>query len=106
MGNRVKGGKGYLQIDNRASGGTLQEYNTLTCGHCNCITVLNPERKRARGYCQKCHAYTCDAAVCRVDCNPIQQGLELILKYPGLNALARGKQGEILFDPSLKVKLY
>ena len=96
---RTKGGKGYLMIDNRPSGGKLVEMATQTCAHCNCIVVLNPERKRKRISCKKCNAYVCDNKVCESICSPIEKCVELAQKYPGLPTLPRGKQGELLFDP-------
>ena len=103
---RVKGGRGYLYIDNRPSGGQLLEFNTLTCAHCNTVVVLNPERKRRREWCHKCNAYICDSVGCNAECNPIQQGVELALKYPELGQpfLPRGKNGEVLFDTQLRDK--
>ena len=69
--------EGYLMIDHRNSpgltpeqvggfgpvvqGGELYESATNTCGHCMCEVVLNPNRTRERGYCQKCDQYLCDA---------------------------------------------
>ena len=99
MAKRVRGGRGTLIIDNRASGGTYQEMATLTCAHCNCIVVLNPERKRSRAFCQKCYAYVCDDKVCATVCSPIEKCVELAQKYPGLPTLPRGYNGELLFDP-------
>ena len=69
----VRGGRGYLMIDNRASGGKLEEYPTLTCAHCNVIVVLRAERTRERGYCARCHAYICDDQVCATYCAPVLQ---------------------------------
>lgn len=98
-----RGGKGYLLTDDRVSGGTLQELNTLTCVHCNRVVALNPERERERGWCWKCDAYVCDFKVCIEECNPIQEGIELALKYPaGGPFLDRGPAGEILFNPVIK----
>lgn len=107
--NRVRGGKGYLLIDDTASGGQKRQYDTLTCCHCNCVVVLNPQRKRARNWCRKCNHYVCDKAICITECNPIQQALELIAKYDDNQAyLQRGNQGEVLFDQSRaqKQKVY
>lgn len=100
MSDRVKGGRGYLMIDNRASGGKLEEYNTLTCGHCGKIVVLNPERKRARGYCRIGNHYVCDGA-CSIPgtCPNMEKCVELAQLHPGLPTLPRGKEGELLFDP-------
>jgi hypothetical protein len=96
---RVKGGRGTLVVDNRASGGKLIELPTLTCGHCFSIVVLNKERKRTRGYCRTGHHYICDKPGCQIQCTPIEQALDLIIKYPGLPALSRGYKGELLFNP-------
>jgi hypothetical protein len=48
-------------VDNRVSGGTMQEAATATCSHCHAIVVLNPDRTRERGYCRGCNSYLCDA---------------------------------------------
>ena len=103
---QVKGGKGYLLIDNRASGGKLVELATLTCIHCNTIYVLNPERKKRRGYCKRCHAYICDAPGCNFDCNPTEECVELAHRYNTLGEyfLSRGKKGEVLFNTNLRDK--
>ena len=77
-----KGGKSYLLIDNRGAGLGYSEFKTLTCAHCNCSVVLHPERKRARNTCLKCMAYICDKPGCILQCSPIEQTVELILKYP------------------------
>jgi hypothetical protein len=71
--------EGYLMVDHRASPGlppdvarkmgyqadavgegTLYEAPTLGCPHCGACVVLNPDRKRPRNHCQKCHRYICD----------------------------------------------
>lgn len=82
-------------------------FDVMTCAHCNRGVMLNPERKRARGWCRRCDNYVCDFAVCRAECNPIIQGLELALKYAGTEHasqpfLTRGKNGEILFNTELR----
>lgn len=108
MTNRVHGGRGTLIIDNRASGGELQEFKTFTCAHCNCVVVMHPKRTRSRGYCRKCHALVCDDRVCIEQCNPIQACLELVVADPNIPALARTPDGSLLFDRSLleKGKVY
>ena len=50
-----------------------QELPTLTCNHCNNVIVLNPERVRARGWCEKCDQYICDAPGCNVECFPASE---------------------------------
>ena len=69
--------EGYLLVDHRASPGldadALQsrglhpgmgrgtfESSTITCSHCQRVVVMNPDRSRERGYCQKCDHYVCD----------------------------------------------
>ena len=106
MSKRVKGGRGYLIVDNRASGGTLQEYATLTCCHCGSMVVLHPQRTRARGYCPRQYAYRCDDNMCAVNCAngicpPVEQCVELAQKYPGLGTLSRAKDGGLVFDPEI-----
>jgi hypothetical protein len=97
----IRGGRGYLTIDNRASGGSLQEFDTLTCNHCGRIVALNKDRKRTRNWCPKCDSYTCDGA-CSIPgyCAPTEQCVILAQKYPGLPSLSRGYHGELLIDPS------
>ena len=105
---RVRGGRGYLMIDNRASGGTLQEMNTMTCAHCGVVVVLNPERTRERGYCNKCHAYICDRPGCHAGCFPQSKAVDLSMRFGQGISLGRGENGEILDDMSLweKTKVY
>jgi hypothetical protein len=73
--------EGYLLIDHRASPGftpeqarmlgidadprqlgpkQMFEAPTITCSHCLCSFVINPDRKRERGRCWKCFHYLCD----------------------------------------------
>lgn len=58
--------EGYLIVDNRAVDGppsarTVFESATKSCKHCGGVTVLNPERMRARATCFKCgNGYICD----------------------------------------------
>lgn len=56
----LKDQEGYLLIDNRASGGGVQEDRTYTCSHCQAIVVLNSERQRERAYCRGCNHRICD----------------------------------------------
>ncbi len=50
----------YLLIDNRLSGGAMQELPTLTCSHCQGQVVMNPLRTRDREYCMHCDHFICD----------------------------------------------
>ena len=98
--NRVRGGRGYLLIDNTVSGGAKVEMPTLTCCHCNTVVVLNSARVRPRNYCRKCNAYLCDSKICNEECNPFLLSLELAVKYPLLEEpfLLRGYNGEVLYN--------
>lgn len=60
--------EGYLLIDNRCSGGGVQEVPVATCSHCHAQVILNPLRTRERSFCRKCFAYVCDRPQC-VECN-------------------------------------
>ena len=102
--NRVRGGHGYLMIDDRNSGGELKQYDTLTCAHCNAIVVLNPNRIRLRAWCYSCNAYVCDDKACARDCYSILRCIDLILTDPTIPALPRTKDGELLFNPELLQK--
>jgi len=56
----LKSKEGYLLIDDRLSGGRLNEFPTATCGHCHRVILLNPGRVRAREVCRGCNNYICD----------------------------------------------
>lgn len=56
--------------------GQTYESATITCCHCNRVVILNPDRKRARGYCAKCDHYVCDLPACNLECNPFQRLLD------------------------------
>lgn len=58
----------------------LYEVPTASCGHCPQQMVMNPKRRRPRGYCIKCDSYVCDRchgilAVTKV-CKPYEQVLD------------------------------
>lgn len=93
--------EGYLLIDNLYSPGVTAdlvhasgkdapivgpdekfESATVTCLHCGVVVILNPDRKRPRGYCAKCDGYVCDKASCGVECRPFAKLIdELQEKY-------------------------
>lgn len=99
-----KGGRSYLMIDDRASGGKLLEYITDVCSHCNIIVVLNTERTRPRARCVRCSRYVCDSCAAFLpECNYIEEMIDLALANPGKGPfLARGLHGEVLYDTSLR----
>lgn len=47
-------------MDNRASGGTLEERPVVTCAHCQRQIALQPLRTRDRFECPRCDKYLCD----------------------------------------------
>ena len=87
--------EGVLMIDNRNSPGVpdewmpgfkempagigqgLFEVPTFSCSHCPQQVVMNPKRRRPRGYCIKCDAYICDRCggilAATKECKPYEQ---------------------------------
>ena len=61
---------GYISIDDRVSGGTLQEFDYFTCPHCNRCVTMNPDRIRPRHFCARCGKNTCDLQICVETCIP------------------------------------
>lgn len=78
----------------------LTETPTLTCFHCNVVVLMNPARTRDRGWCWNCNSYicdTCNAVKLQLGCHPIEQTLELAIRFPGRQVLlSRGPNGEVL----------
>lgn len=102
-----RGGNSILEttsLDPRTWTPKTVQVPTMTCRHCNVVVVLNPERRRARSWCRKCDAYICDKPGCNADCNPIEEGVELALKYPELAQpfLLRDVNGYTLHDLSIR----
>jgi len=54
-----------------AGAGKIEERDVQFCSHCGAQVILNPLRKRPRGYCSKCDHYICDNPICNKECNPI-----------------------------------
>lgn len=97
------GGKGTLIVDERASGGKLMEFPTLTCQHCNMIVVLNNLRTRPRGHCTRCSRYICDDCMKLGECNYVEEMIDLALAHPGEGPfLLRGPGGVPLYDTKLR----
>ena len=78
--NSKRSHEGYLYVDHRNSPGLpenvairvgydpklvregqVYEAPTLGCAHCGAHVVMNPWRKRDRGWCSSCDRYICDA---------------------------------------------
>lgn len=69
---------GYLMIDNRLSGGKLEEYQTFTCAHCQRIGRIH-RRQREGGWCWQCAAPICWECLALGECRPFLQKIELAL---------------------------
>lgn len=83
--------EGYLVIDHRASPGIKSESNpllgegkffeaaTLSCNHCRCSVIMNPDRIRVRGHCPKCDEYLCDGCMAAYNANFICKPFEQVV---------------------------
>jgi hypothetical protein len=75
---------GYLFLDNRASGGGVQELDTFTCSHCQAVVILNPARQRERYTCRGCDHLLCDrcgaARAAGAKCQTMKQTVDEILE--------------------------
>lgn len=101
--NRIRNGHGTLMKDERDSGGELRYYNTFTCMHCGSVVVMHPQRRRVRGFCAHCNGLVCDDRLCSTVCTPMDRCVDLMMANPTANVawLARGYNGELLFNPEL-----
>ncbi len=77
----MKGGRGYLLIDDRHSGGELIETPTLTCNHCNCVTYFVVKHRHSRRItdlptCYRCQAYICGKPWCTDRCETTEEKIE------------------------------
>ena len=44
--------------------GGIEEHDTFTCPHCNCVQIVRPGSGPTRGYCPLCDAPTCGKKNC------------------------------------------
>jgi len=88
-----QGGKGYYIHTEQYEGPDTPftpgkvEFDTLTCHRCKNVVILNPERKRSRGYCYRHDAYLCDpchGAIQSVQCESFEEMLENMIKGKSL----------------------
>lgn len=100
----ARGGKSYLLHDNRGAGLGYQEMDVLTCAHCNRGVILNPERKRERGYCRRCDHFLCDNPGCNAECTPFQQTIDILLKHPNEPVMILDQHGFPIVRPELREK--
>lgn len=77
--------EGWYCVDNRASGGTLEERPIVTCSHCQRQIVLQPLRTRDRFECPRCDKYLCDDCTILYrktdECVNFQRQLDLAEKH-------------------------
>ena len=60
MTSRYDDGQGWKFVDNRASGGVLEEADLLGCGHCPKF-MTKPDWVANGGYkCYNCHRFLCE----------------------------------------------
>jgi hypothetical protein len=64
------------------AGGQVYESAVYTCSHCQATVIINPQRTRERGYCQKCDRYVCDECeairVKTFECRSVERQLDEI----------------------------
>jgi len=88
-------GLGYLEHDNRASGGRHFEADTFTCTHCQRVVVLNPARIRERHKCSGCNHLICDdcgaARVAGAPCKTMAQKIDEYFTAQARQAVADPK---------------
>jgi hypothetical protein len=66
---------GYLLIDNRVSGGVLEEYQTVPCKHCR--AVLKIVKGQREGYwCNPCGGHVCPTCAKSGRCDPFFAKIE------------------------------
>lgn len=63
---------GHLLIDDRASGGKLREYDTVSCKHCQAVIKIEirPKTKMCQPWCDHCFGHVCNAKACASLCVP------------------------------------
>lgn len=95
--NSKRSNEGYLFVDHRASPGLpediarlcgyqpehvregrVYEAPTLGCAHCGAHVMMNPDRKRERGWCWKCDKYICDACSAAMKAGCVHRSIEEI----------------------------
>jgi len=66
---------GYLINDSRGGGGSLKEWDTVACKHCQ--AVIKVERgARSGAWCQLCFGPVCNTAKCATRCEPFFKKIE------------------------------
>ena len=60
---------GYLVNDSRGGGGTLKEYDTVACKHCQAVIKIEQGAKSG-AWCNLCFGAVCDTKACATRCEP------------------------------------
>ena len=63
MSSTVFGPKNYLVIDNRNNGGGIEEFDLVSCRHCQRQLKIS-RNQREGNWCMKCHGPICERAEC------------------------------------------
>jgi hypothetical protein len=82
---------GYVMVDNRASGGTLVEYDTVSCRHCQAVVKVT-RGQREGFYCMHCGGPVCRHCGTLGSCTPFMKKVDDRLRRNAL-AKAMGLQG-------------
>ena len=66
---------GYLTVDHRGAGGKLEEYDTVSCKHCQ--TVIKVVRRQREGaWCMTCAGPVCFKCAETEECTPFMKKIE------------------------------
>lgn len=77
------------------------EKDAYNCGHCSRFVILpDAAAKAARPLCHRCNSYSCGLPDCVMECNPMEESIELSYQNIGSDIpfLTRGPSGEVLYD--------
>lgn len=66
---------GYLIIEDR-SDNTQQEFDTLSCKHCQAVIILKREEAEQGGFCMQCMAPLCMTCAAKKACVPFLKQIE------------------------------
>lgn len=66
---------GYLINDGRPAGGTLKEFDTVACKHCQAVIKVQ-RGARSGAFCRLCMGPVCDTARCATRCEPFFKKIE------------------------------
>lgn len=68
--------QGQLTISHAS--GAVEEHDTVTCPHCNCVVVVKgKDVSELGGFCRQCMRQLCNKKKCNESCTPFEKKLEL-----------------------------